>query len=195
MHVTEAVLSPLRERYGEPRPLRWDGEVTAQELVLAGSSPERRHDVTFFVFDPSGRLALIQKPSYPEGVWRPPGGGVRPDEEFAAGVQREAREELGVHIELERFLVSTEATFRGPDGTIDWRTHVFSASTVEELLDPIDTREISAARWGTAEELGGPIRARLLETGRALWRYRVALHDAALAALADRPGTVPGTRP
>jgi ADP-ribose pyrophosphatase YjhB (NUDIX family) len=194
MHLTDAVLAPLRERYGEPRPLRWDGEVTAQEVALAGSSPGRRHDVTFFVFDAGGRLALIQKPSYPEGVWRPPGGGVRAGEQFERGVQREAREELGVHIELERFLVSSEATFRGPHGTIDWRTHVFSARTAEKVLDPIDTHEISAARWGTAEELAGPIRARLLETGRALWRYRVALHDAALAALSDGPGTVPGTR-
>ena len=183
MHLTEAVLAPLRKRYGEPQPLYWEGEVSAQELALAGSSPKRRHDVTFFVFDPGGRLALIQKPSYPEGVWRPPGGGVRPGEQFERGVQREACEELGIHVELERFLVTTEATFRGPGGTIDWRTHVFSASTDEELLDPIDTHEISAARWGTAEELAGPIRARLLETGRALWRYRVALHDAALDQL------------
>jgi ADP-ribose pyrophosphatase YjhB (NUDIX family) len=183
VHLTDDVLAPLQERYGEPRPLRWDGEVSEQEFRLAGSSPERRHDVTFFVFDPGGRLALIQKPSYPEGVWRPPGGGVRPGEEFERGVQREAHEELGVHIELERFLVSTEATFHGPGGTIEWRTHVFSARTGEELLDPVDTHEISAARWGSAEELAGPIRARLLETGRALWRYRVALHDAALEQL------------
>ena len=50
-------------------------------------------------------------------------------------------------------------------------------------LRPIDTHEISAARWGTTRELAGPIRERLLETGRALWRYRVALHDAALDQL------------
>jgi hypothetical protein len=50
-------------------------------------------------------------------------------------------------------------------------------------LRPIDTHEISAARWGTAGELAGPIRARLLETGLALWGYRVALHDAALDQL------------
>jgi ADP-ribose pyrophosphatase YjhB (NUDIX family) len=180
MHLTEAVLAPLRERYGEPRPLRWEGEVTPAEFALAGGSPERRHDVTFFVFDPAGRLALIQKPSYPEGVWRPPGGGVRPGERFESGVQREAMEELGVDIELDRFLVSSEATFRSDGGVIDWRTHVFSARTEADRLDPIDTREISAARWGTREELAGPIRERLLETGRALWRYRVALHDTAL---------------
>jgi ADP-ribose pyrophosphatase YjhB (NUDIX family) len=195
MHLTEAVLAPLREHYGEPRPLRWEGEVSADEFTLAGSSPERRHDVTFFVFDPGGRLALIQKPSYPDGAWRPPGGGVNPGERFETGVQREAMEELGIRIELERFLVSTEATFHCAGGVIDWRTHVFSARTDEEELAPIDTHEISAARWGTSEELAGPIRARLLETGRALWRYRVALHDEALAALGHAPGTVPGTGP
>jgi ADP-ribose pyrophosphatase YjhB (NUDIX family) len=183
MHVTEAVLAPLRERYGAPRELRWEGEVSAEEFTLAGGSPERRHDVTFFVFDPAGRLALIQKPSYSEGAWRPPGGGVQPGEGFELGVRREAMEELGVHIELERFVVSTEATFRCADGVIDWRTHVFSARTGEEQLRPIDTHEISAARWGTTDELAGPIRARLLETGRALWRYRVELHDVALDEL------------
>jgi ADP-ribose pyrophosphatase YjhB (NUDIX family) len=180
MHLTEAVLAPLRVRYGEPRPLRWDGEVSPQEFALAGGNPERRHDVTFFVFDAGGRLALIQKPFYPPGIWRPPGGGVNPGEEFEAGVRREAHEELGVEIELERFLVSSEATFRCADGVLDWRTHVFSARTEAMKLDPVDRREISAARWGTSAELAGPLRAELLGTGRALWRYRVALHDAAL---------------
>ena len=36
MHLTEAVLAPLRERYGEPRALRWDGEVSPEEFALAG---------------------------------------------------------------------------------------------------------------------------------------------------------------
>ena len=183
MHLTEEVLAPLRERYGEPRPLRWEGEVSEEEFRLAGASPGRRHDVTFFVFDPAERLALIQKPSYPEGVWRPPGGGVQPGEQFEFGVQREAREELGIAIELERFLVSSDATLRCDGEVIEWRTHVFSARTDEPDLEPVDTHEISAARWGSAAELAGPLRTRLLETGRALWLYRVALHDAALEQL------------
>ena len=62
-----------------------------------------------------------------------------------------------------------------------WQTHVLSASTDAEELIPLDTFEIEAARWGTVEELAGPIRDRLLATGRTLWRYRVSLHDAALA--------------
>ncbi|HUK93621.1 MAG TPA: NUDIX hydrolase [Gaiellaceae bacterium] len=184
MHVTEAVLESLQERYGAAERLRWEGEVSRQEFALAGSSPERRHDVTFFVFDARERLALIQKPSYPPDVWRPPGGGVRPEERFEDGVQREAVEELGVEIALERFLVSTEATFRCGDEMIEWRTLVFSARTDADALDPQDTREIAAARWGTTAELAGPLRAAMLETGRALWRYRVSLHDATLSVLA-----------
>jgi 8-oxo-dGTP diphosphatase len=183
MHLTEAVLAPLRERYGEPQALRWEGEISPEEFTLAGGSPGRRHDVTFFVFDPSGRLALIRKPSYDPGIWRPPGGGVHPGEAFEAGVRREAFEELGIEIELERFLVSSEAQFRCAGAVIDWRTHVFSARTNAEELDPVDTREIAAARWGTTSELAGPLRAAMLETERALWRYRIALHEAALAAL------------
>jgi hypothetical protein len=37
MHLTEAVLAPLRERYGEPRPLRWEGDVSAEEFMLGGT--------------------------------------------------------------------------------------------------------------------------------------------------------------
>ena len=55
----------------------------------------------------------------------------------------------------------------------------------ETALAPRDTEEIAGARWGTLAELAGPLRERLLETGHALWRYRVALHDAALRALRE----------
>ena len=65
-----------------------------------------------------------------------------------------------------------------------WRTHVFLARTDDEELAPQDMEEIQAARWGTLAELSGPLRERLLATGRAFWRYRVALHDAAAEAIA-----------
>jgi ADP-ribose pyrophosphatase YjhB (NUDIX family) len=183
MHVDESVLAPLRAHYGEPETLDWEGEVTPEEFALAGYSPGRRHDVTFFVFN-GERLALIRKPHYPPGIWRPPGGGVKPGEDFVAGARREAQEELGVEIELERYAVASRARFRCGGETIDWRTHCFSARTEATRLTPEDTDEIEEARFGSAAELAGPIRARLLATGGALWRYRVALHDAVLSALA-----------
>ena len=182
MHVDEAVLARVRERFGEPAILEWAGDVSDPELAMITYNPGRRHDVTLFVFN-GERLALIRKPHFPEGIWRTPGGGIKPDEEFEAGVRREAHEELGVDVELGRYLVQAQAVFRFANEAVPWQTHVFSATTTAEELAPLDTEEIAEARWGTAEELAGPIREQLLATGRALWRYRVALHDAALAAL------------
>jgi hypothetical protein len=60
---------------------------------------------------------------------------------------------------------------------------VFLAETEDETVVAGDPGEIADARWGTLDELAGPLRERLLSTGRAFWRYRVALHDAALHAL------------
>lgn len=181
-HVDEAMLVPVRERYGEPSILRWQGEVSDPELALITYSPGRRHDVTLFVTN-GDRLALVRKPHFEPGIWRTPGGGIGLDEGFVEGAVREGLEELGVVIELDRYLVRADVVFSFAGQAVPWTTHVFSATTGAETLAPVDTAEIAEARWGTASELAGPIRERLLGTGRALWRYRVALHDAALEAL------------
>jgi ADP-ribose pyrophosphatase YjhB (NUDIX family) len=183
MHVTEAVLAPLRERYGEPAILEWEGVISAPELALATYNPRRRHDVTLFILDPADRIALIRKPQFEAGVWRPPGGGIKVDEDFEAGAVREALEETGLRVRLERYLVVAAARFVHDATELDWRTHVFLARTDDVELEPGDVDEIAGARWGTLAEVGGPLRERLLATGRALWRYRVALHDAALDAI------------
>ena len=53
-----------------------------------------------------------------------------------------------------------------------------------ELKRRIDAlRRIPLVAGCTTAELAGPLKAAMLETGRALWRYRVALHEAALTAL------------
>jgi 8-oxo-dGTP pyrophosphatase MutT (NUDIX family) len=204
MHLTEKVLAPIRARYGDPAILEWKGEISEREYDLATYNPRRTHDVTLFILHGS-RLALIRKHPFPPEVRRPPGGGVRPGEEFVEAVTREAYEETGLRVELERYLVEARARFLYDSGLeapsakppapgqessapparhdLDWRTHVFLATTEDEELEPQDTEEIAATRWGTLEELAGPLRERLLATGRAFWRYRVALHDAALAEL------------
>jgi 8-oxo-dGTP diphosphatase len=184
VHVTDEVLAPLCQTYSSPVKLEWAGEVTEREYELATYNPLRRHDVTLFILDPGDRLALIRKPHFAEGIWRPPGGGIKPGEEFATGALREALEETGLHVRLDRYLVRTRATFTYEIEELHWQTHVFSALTEETELAPQDPAEIAEARWGTLTELGGPLRERLLATGHALWRYRVALHDAALTALA-----------
>ena len=185
VHVTDEVLAPVIARYGSPADLRWEGEISEPELALATYNPRRVHAVTLFVLDPDERIALIRKPQFAEGIWRPPGGGIKPGEDFAAGAEREALEETGLEVQLERYLVDAHARFTCDGRALDWRTHVLLARTTGTELVPQDPAEIAGARWGTAAELAGPLRDRLLATGRALWRYRVALHDAALRAYSD----------
>jgi len=187
VHVGDAVIASLRDRYGEPAALRWDGEITAEEWAVATYNPARTHDVTLFILDPAQRLALIRKPHFAPQVWRPPGGGIKPGEDFVAGAVREALEETGLHVELRRYLVAADAVFHANGRELPWRTHVFLAETDDEQLAPNDPEEIAEARWGTLDELAGPLREALLGTARALWRYRVALHDAALAQIGPGP--------
>ena len=182
MHLTDEVLAPIRKRYGKPARMEWKGEISRREHGIATYNPRRMHDVTLFILNGS-RLALIRKHLFPPGVWRPPGGGVNPGEGFVEAVRREAYEETGLDVALERYLVNAHARFLYKPPELDWRTHVFLATTADESPEPRDTDEIAAARWGTLEELAGPLRERLLATDRAFWRYRVALHDAALAAI------------
>jgi 8-oxo-dGTP pyrophosphatase MutT (NUDIX family) len=172
----------LRRLFGAPAMLSWEGDVSEYEHRLATYDPERTHDVTMFITY-GERLALIRKPHFDEGIWRTPGGGIKPGEDVRAGIVREALEETGLAAEPVRYLVLAEATFRHGGRELAWRTHVVQATTEDTEIAPLDLDEIEAARWGTAAELAGPLRERLLATGRAFWRYRVALHDAALEAL------------
>src|SRR5439155_45719 len=162
VHVGEAALALVRARLGTPLELTWKGEISDAEWAIATHNPARTHDVTLFILDPSRRVALIRKPHFEADVWRPPGGGVRPGEDFAAGAAREALEETGLHVELRRYLVASRARFRSDGRELAWQTHVLLAETADEELAPDDPGEIAAARWGTLDELAGPVRERLL---------------------------------
>ena len=169
-----------------PAIMDWAGEISDLEWSVATHNPARTHDVTLFILDPQRRIALIRKPQFAADVWRPPGGGIHPGEDFGAGAVREALEETGLHVELRSYLVDAHALFTCEGRELAWRTHVLSAETRDTEIAAGDPGEIEDARWGTLDELAGPLRERLLATGRAFWRYRVALHDAALQALSTR---------
>jgi ADP-ribose pyrophosphatase YjhB (NUDIX family) len=183
--MSSDVSEVLRERYGAPVQLAWEGEISDVEWGVATYNPNRSHDVTLFILDPEERIALIRKPHFASDVWRPPGGGIKPGEDPTGGAVREALEETGLRVALERYLVEADAVFRNGGRELRWRTHVVLARTEDTELAPDDPGEIAAARWGTLHELAGPLRGILLATGRAFWRYRVALHDAALQALRE----------
>lgn len=176
----------LEARFG--RPARWSARVpvSAEELAMVRASMKgwRRHDVTFFVLDPNRRVAAIRKPFHPPGVFRVPSGGVKPGEDFVAGVRREAREELGLDVELVRYLLRAEAVFEVDDAEQPWTSHVMLARG-DGPLAPEDAEEIAEARWLTLQELQGPVRNALLDSRRGLLRYRAELTDRVVWLLQD----------
>ena len=54
-----------------------------------------------FVFDPEGRVLVVQRATPPgEGLWSVPGGKLEPSETLAQAVAREVREETGLVVEV-----------------------------------------------------------------------------------------------
>ena len=178
-HVTEAVWAPAEALLGRPAERSWTYEIGEAEMDMVVSSTRgqtRLHDVTLFIMNGAGQFALIKKHGYPEGAWRAPGGGVNPGEAFEAGARREAREETGLDVRLTRYLLRVRVTFTCGVRTQPWVTHVVLATADDQTLATGDPKEISGVRWGTMEELCGPIAEVMLDSGRGLFVYRVALH-------------------
>jgi 8-oxo-dGTP pyrophosphatase MutT (NUDIX family) len=189
--LAPGVLARAEALYGRPHEIRVVQEIAPAEIAMVRSSQKgglRAHDVTLYIWAAGApkKLAVIAKHSYPPGAFRPPGGAVHAGEELAEGAAREALEETGLVVTVERYLLRVAARFTcAGQGDVEWRTHVVGARAAggTDRLRPLDTREIREARWSTLDEVQGPIRAVLLETGRGLFAYRVALHDAVAALL------------
>lgn len=189
MYLTPDLVRQVEVQYGLPGVLTLRHPITSDELrmVHASRKHDRAHDITLFIFD-EPRVALIRKHSFPSGVYRAPSGGVDVGESIEAGARREAWEETGLQVELVRYLLRVEATFTCEADEIAWTTHVFSARRTGGELETHDPDEILEVRWGTLDELQGPIRAALLATGRPLLQYRVLLTDAVVGELRRKEG-------
>jgi ADP-ribose pyrophosphatase YjhB (NUDIX family) len=192
LYIDEAMMRGMEEKFGRPEVLRLTQRITPGEMALVRGSQKhgRAHDITLFIFR-GEKLALIRKPIHPPGVFRAPSGGLTPGEPFEEGAKREAREETGLEIEIERYLLRIQVRFICDEENIEWSSHVFSARAVGGELAPQDTREILATRWATLEELQGPIREAVLASGWGLLDYRVTLTDRALALLQKERGCAP----
>ncbi|NPV60628.1 MAG: NUDIX hydrolase [Actinobacteria bacterium] len=117
---------------------------------------------------------------FPEGAYRAPSGAANLGEDLEAGALREALEETGLEIEIDRFILHIHARFTCGPMVENWRSLVFTAMQTDGELQHRDMEEIRETKWVTLEELQGPIREKLLATGMGLFAYRVALHDASV---------------
>lgn len=198
MYLNEAVIRELEQQYGVPEcgTARAAFEARAFALLEYCRRKDRAHDVTLMIRGADERFAVIRKPSYPPGVFRPPSGGVEPGEAFELGAAREAWEETGLEIRLDRYLLRVEARFTCNGSEAPWTTHVFLATALGGKIEPQDRVEIEEARWASVAEIVGEFRPAMLRIGSAGMRYRVDLQDDALRLLglmappAPEPGRI-----
>ncbi|MFZ5815907.1 MAG: NUDIX hydrolase [Bacillota bacterium] len=178
-HMTGEVLARAEALLGRPAERVWRYPIRPQEMQMVVSSTRgqtRLHDVTLFIFNPAGQVALIRKHGYPPGAWRAPGGGTVPGEELVDGAVREALEETGLQVTIDRYLLRVRVTFTCGQQEQPWTTHVVTARAGDAAPLTRDPKEIESVAWGSMADLCGPIAEAMLATGGGLFTYRVALH-------------------
>src|SRR5688500_11567184 len=151
VHEIVAALTPLDDLEATHRreTLRWlEGTDDVFRRVSPATPP--RHLVSYVVpISPGGDILLVDHVK--AGLWLPPGGHVDPDEHPADTARREAREELGVEVEVRPvFLTATQTRdneTRHTDVSI-WYVAVGARGwTVPE------SDEFREARWWTPREV------------------------------------------
>ncbi len=177
MFVTDQMISDIIAQYGQPELKRFEISVSEKEYQRIRSSQKngRNHDVTLYIFK-DDKLIVIAKPFYPPGLFRAPSGGLNPGEEFIVGAYREAHEETGCEIELEKFLLQTEVYFKTKDKSLKWRSFVFLAKYLSGNFEFTDTREIKEVRLANLTEFKQFSKI-MRESQIGGLHYRAALHD------------------
>ena len=135
-------------------------EAVGHELLLVPS-------VAVLAWDDDGRLLLVREAE--TGLWQTIGGAVEPDEPPRAAALREAAEEAGVSVRIERIRdVVGGAQFRQryPNGDlVGYVPTVFDAHVVDGV-PRADGDETIEVRWFSPRELGA---AALTEFTRTLF--------------------------
>lgn len=179
MYIKTEALKQLETFYGCPQVLKLKQEISFSEMTMLQASQKhgRSHDFTFFIIDENNHLVVIRKHQHPSGFYRAPSGGSEPEEDLTQAIQREAMEETGLKITLEKYILKVKAVFQSSNIKVPWTSHVFIASSQFKSLCPIDTKEIKEAKWVSWNELQGPIRNNLQTSPFGLFHYRVTLTD------------------
>lgn len=111
--------------------------------------------VAVLVWDEEGRLLLVREAT--TGLWQTIGGAVEPDESPQETAVREAREEAGVSVGLERIrgvAGGSQFRLRCPNGDlVGYVTTVFDARVLDGTPSPDDDETIDVG-WFLAAELG-----------------------------------------
>jgi ADP-ribose pyrophosphatase YjhB (NUDIX family) len=191
MYITENEITQLAGRFGEPMRKSFTVPSSSREIEFIKSTRRdgRYHDFTLYIFH-EDKVIVNAKHFYPPGLYRAPSGGVNKGEDIICGIMREAMEETGCKIELQRFLLRTEVDFAGDTDHVKWRSFVLQAKYLSGDFRFTDHDEIREVRLAPLEQFDQFSRL-MLATGRAGFHYRAALHET-VAPLLIPPTAGPG---
>jgi 8-oxo-dGTP pyrophosphatase MutT (NUDIX family)/rhodanese-related sulfurtransferase len=101
-----------------------------------------------------GKVLLVRH-TYGELNWELPGGGADPGESGEEAARREALEEVGVTLTIERLT----GLYWEPHGALGWHHFVFRATLAAGSPEPrvADPREISECGWFAPDRLPRPL--------------------------------------
>lgn len=204
-----ARVATLEAKFGKPRVKKFGPvECLPGESVMVerAASRGRNHDVSLWI-PRDGGVVVIRKHVYPKWLFRLPSGAVHPDESMEQGVKREAKEETGLDVEVEGYLLRASVTLHywrtwAPDAPppppgpfnpvpslprdrpperveVPWVSHVILARATHGALAPTDLREIAGIRVASIEEFRTTLRDNLLKVGGG-FAFRGWITDALL---------------
>ena len=180
MYISREIIGQLIEQYGQPQRAEFRIPVGMKEFdrIKASQKNDRAHDVTLYIIK-DNKIVVIAKHFYPPGMYRAPSGGIASGESFIDGAKREAREETGCEIELDKFLLISKVAFElvPLDGrSINWISYVFQAKYVSGDFDFTDKKEIKETRLADISEFEEFSQIMRNQPIGGL-HYRAALHD------------------
>jgi 8-oxo-dGTP pyrophosphatase MutT (NUDIX family) len=179
-------LEDIEKRLGVPHQLSMSFPMSPPEFLNLKDSMKdgRNSDVTLFIFK-DNKIIVIAKPWYPKGLYRAPSGGLRPNEDLELCALREAYEETGTKIKLEKYILRIYVAFTCFEDKVNWTSHVFTAKYLSGHLKPVDTREIREVNLLSLDELSA-LKEKLLESDSGGLCYRAALTEAAIKEIKNR---------
>jgi ADP-ribose pyrophosphatase YjhB (NUDIX family) len=170
----------LAQRYGTP--LRRTHNVQADAYIHGyrfAKVIDRRAEVVFAVEDSAGRLWVHAKPHYPANIFRLPSGGVHWDELVTEALTREICEEMGLAVEVRRFLGIIEYRFWHGNVMAPFVSYVFHLQSRGNVPIAQEGEEISAFRAVLPKQVGQiAFDLRSLPGERQGWgQWRALAHD------------------
>lgn len=180
MHSQNEQIKKIEKEFRKPKELEMSFPMGKREFddLLHSMRDGRSSDITLLIFK-DNRVIVIAKPWYPNGLWRIPSGGWKPDESLIECAEREAYEETGAKIKLEKYILRINVTFTYNNKKVKWTSHIFVARYLKGKLRPVDTKEIKKVGLLTLEKLE-KLKPLLLKQNSGGLAYRAFLTEEAI---------------